>query len=147
MESWSETVWEKYRYRLSQIKTNVYLIKKIKNEAGTKVFLSSKIRTIIISAYNPLRKYTSLSHLQVQVRHPIKLPLVVFSMSSLGSGEPPRADALWGLTDLLLPTHIYCGASISEQPQIFAVGRGTTVSLSQESTYIPTARLVHCLYL
>ncbi len=33
----------------------------------------------------------------------------VFTVSSLprGSGEPPRASALWGLTDLLLPAGVY----------------------------------------
>ncbi|WP_164218266.1 hypothetical protein [Virgibacillus sp. YIM 98842] len=60
-----------------------------------KYFYQGKIQTIIISAYNPLRKYTSLSP-SAQVRHPIKLPLI-FPVSALprGSGELGLTPWCW----------------------------------------------------
>src|SRR5699024_6260242 len=54
-------------------------------------------------------EYTSLSPLRVQARHLFKLPLVVFTVSSLprAAGKPPRAYALRGLTEAFPPAGVF----------------------------------------
>ena len=52
--------------------------------------------------------------MSIWVRNPCTLRF------SCASGEPPRADALWGLTDLLLPTEVYVCTGCSQPILKFA---------------------------
>jgi hypothetical protein len=78
---------------------------KVDKEAGTKVFLARKKRTIMACAYIPIRKYTSLS-LPVQGRQLFVSNLTVSTLPR-AAGEPPRVSALRGLTDAFPPAGVY----------------------------------------
>ncbi|PXW86373.1 hypothetical protein DFR56_108192 [Pseudogracilibacillus auburnensis] len=71
-----------------------------KKRPGQKCFHQRKTRTMV-AAYNPLWKYTSLSPQGIRATSVQPALSLVFTVSPLprAAGEPPRADALWGLTD------------------------------------------------